>query len=72
MKILQNHYSTAMFEGQVFTNYFDAISVPDKIYCDRCIGRGYVLVINDKNVPLNFENRIKLPERRAGQARKAS
>jgi hypothetical protein len=37
-------------------------------------GRKYVLVINDKRVPLHFENRIKLPvipERRRGRPSKA-
>ena len=31
----------------------------------------HVLVINDKNVPLHLENRIKLPERKGGRSRQS-
>jgi hypothetical protein len=34
------------------------------------MGHGYVLVTNDKNVKLNFENRIKRPKRVAGRSQK--
>ncbi|MFZ5534582.1 MAG: hypothetical protein ACOY3M_00280, partial [Patescibacteria group bacterium] len=30
----------------------------------------YVLVSNGKNIPLHFENRIELPERKSGRPRK--
>jgi len=31
----------------------------------------HVLVINDKNVSLHLENRIKLPERKGGRSRQS-
>ena len=38
------------------------------VYVFTCV---HVLVINDKNVPLHLENRIKLPERKGGRSRQS-